>query len=385
MGFFTGLLSAWGANKDRKAAANMSAEDRKFAVEREEQSRNWSAEDYERNRAAFKDDRSYDRTNYEGDRDLNRSNYLEDTARVRGETVSDRANQFSDLRKSAEAGGFNPLTALGAGGGAGFSGGGAPQSGSMGPGGGAQLASQQILPRSISAPPLASFGMVSQGLGEAADALWQTDAEKLDSESQRLSNELAKIQIDQSRNDLDKVGPKRPSTDTGSVVTEKQPKLGRLGGEQNVPWMQYMDDNPILTPYPVEGPLPMKPDRHVAGKQAAEDRIGEVASEGFGAIAGAVDLNTHRIIRGLARTRGVPFAQSVFDNYQNSIDDIEQTLAWMMPGRLDSRAKLAHGGQQAPGTKTKPRTGLRFTKAPFKRTGRKLTKEERKLKNRIGK
>lgn len=88
---------------------------------------------------------------------------------------------FKKIRESAEAGGFNPLTAL-------MSGAGGIASGS-------------------STPPLASFDLLSQGLQGVSDALTGKTAQ-LDAQ-ERLRTDLMQLQLDQARSGVVQAAPPR--------------------------------------------------------------------------------------------------------------------------------------------------------------------------------
>lgn len=136
-------------------------------------------------------------------------------SKARKQAKEDALNKFVDLRQAAERGGFNPLTALQATGGAGF--------GAYG----------------SSAPPLASIELLTSfgnKLGEefsgAADRRRATET---------LQHDLAKLQLDQARSGvlvppprsataaLGGLAPLRPPVATLGQSSERDPNASRSG------------------------------------------------------------------------------------------------------------------------------------------------------------
>lgn len=110
--------------------------------------------------------------------------------KARGQAQEDAFNKFSDLRDAAIHGGFNPLTALEATGGAGFG----------------------AFPSS--APPLASVELLTGALQDGADEL--TGVAETRRATDRLNRDLAALRLDQAR--------------SGVVVDRGVPARGPLGG-----------------------------------------------------------------------------------------------------------------------------------------------------------
>ena len=111
--------------------------------------------------------------------------------KARRQAKADAANKFIDLRAAAEAGGFNPLTALEATGGGGF---GAYPS---------------------SAPPLASVELLTGAVQDGIDEIDGTAAMRRAKD--RLELDLAKLRLDQARSGVAVYEPRRAVSSVGSV------------------------------------------------------------------------------------------------------------------------------------------------------------------------
>lgn len=117
--------------------------------------------------------------------------------KARQQAKGDAFNKFADLRDAAINGGFNPLTALQATGGAGF---GAYPS---------------------SAPPLASVELLTGGLQKASDEVTGVAAQRRAAD--RLNLDMAQLRLDQARSGVVAYAPRSAAGGVGSGP----PALGR--------------------------------------------------------------------------------------------------------------------------------------------------------------
>lgn len=128
----------------------------------------------------------------------------------REQARSDQKKQFERLREAAERGGFNPLTALQATGGAGFGAGSLPSS----------------------APPLASLEFIRDGLQGVSDELTGVAAEKRATD--RFNRELAELQLERAKKGTESLDPRGPFAPRArsagySPATARVPPLASTG------------------------------------------------------------------------------------------------------------------------------------------------------------
>ena len=128
----------------------------------------------------------------------------------RKQARSDQKKQFERLRESAERGGFNPLTALQATGGAGFGAGALPSS----------------------APPLASLDFIRDAVKGASDEITGVAAEKRATD--RFNRELAELQLEKAKASSENLSPSGPFAPRArsvgnSPATARVPPLAQDG------------------------------------------------------------------------------------------------------------------------------------------------------------
>ena len=200
-----------------------------------------------------------------GSRQTKQQNEFNEEAyeKQRADAIEDQQELLPRLRASAEAAGFNPLTALQNTGGGGFG-----QTGVT------------------AAPKLASQSLIGGVLSGVADFAQSRYAEKRE-------HELASERIEQINADRDLVNNRNRGTVASTVQkikTQSLPSLGALttAAPQVTLTMPQVGDRMATNPYPTHSGMEI--DTRFVDAEHAEQRYGDIAQEVGGALNLAADL-----------------------------------------------------------------------------------------------